>query len=116
MAIAKPTAAIARLRQANGNAYDASTNPGGLAEGGHRPNFVPNLNAVTDVGLWTESVAADVEAAAVGIDAKVQRAEDAAGSAEADADRAAAAAIEASKFDPATVYRTSYALNLHIGS
>lgn len=48
----KPTGAIAILRETNGNAYDASTNPRGLAQGGHRQNFTPALQAVADVGQY----------------------------------------------------------------
>lgn len=57
----KPTAAIARLLDANNNAYDETTNPGGLAEGGHRQNFVPDLQASIDVGEWVEEMAGEVE-------------------------------------------------------
>jgi len=52
----KPTAAIDRIRAANGDAYDATNNPGGLAQGGHRQNFVPDLNAVVDIGLYVEAL------------------------------------------------------------
>lgn len=46
---ASTTTAIARLAAANSNAYDAGTNPNGLARGGHRQNFAPDLNALATV-------------------------------------------------------------------
>lgn len=55
----KPTAAVDRINAANGNAYDASTNPGGLAQGGHRQNFVPDLQAAVAVAQWSADSAAE---------------------------------------------------------
>lgn len=34
----------------NGNNYDASTNPGGMAKGGHRTNLVPAFQDISVVG------------------------------------------------------------------
>lgn len=59
----KPTAALQRIRDANGNAYDEVTNPGGLAQGGHRQNFVPDLQATADVSEWTADLAEEAETA-----------------------------------------------------
>lgn len=64
----KPTAAIARIQAANSNAYDPTTNPGGLASGGHRQNFTPDLQAVVDVGVWVEGMAGDIEGLLDGAD------------------------------------------------
>lgn len=56
-------AAIARLASTyNGNAYDAGTNPGGMAAGGHRTNFIP---ALEDLALVVEAVAEAADAADV---------------------------------------------------
>jgi len=49
------TNAIARLAQYNSNNYDATSNAKGLAQGGHRINFVPSLQ---DVGITANSIAA----------------------------------------------------------
>lgn len=52
------TDAIARLASYfNGSDYNASTNPGGLAAGGHRTNFVPSLQDVATVGAGVASLA-----------------------------------------------------------
>ncbi len=57
-------AAIARIRAANNDQWDATKNPSGLGQGGHRQNLVKDFNAVADVGEFTaenaESTAADV--------------------------------------------------------
>ncbi len=45
-------AAIARIRAANNNAYDAVNNPAGLGQGGQRQNFIPDINAVADIGVF----------------------------------------------------------------
>lgn len=51
-------AAVARLSSFyNGNAYDASTNAGGMAVGGHRVNFVPSLQDVARVANAVSSAA-----------------------------------------------------------
>lgn len=56
-------AAIARLQSTyNGNAYNAGSNPGGLAAGGHRTNFVPALQDLANVASATGD-----EATAVGL-------------------------------------------------
>lgn len=57
----EPTASLQRIRDANGNAYDETTNPGGLAQGGHRQNFVPDLNAAADVGEWAADLAEETQ-------------------------------------------------------
>lgn len=72
MALPKPTTAIARLRAANNDAYDANTNPDGLAEGGHRQNWVPNAQAEVDVAQWVESIGGDVQADADRFEAAVE--------------------------------------------
>lgn len=48
----------------NGNNYDVSTNPGGLALGGHRVNFVPACQDIATVGQEVASDAAKAQAAA----------------------------------------------------
>ncbi|WP_062236368.1 glycine-rich domain-containing protein [Aureimonas sp. N4] len=57
-------AAITRIRAANNDQWDATKNPSGLGQGGHRQNLVKDFNAVADVGEFTaenaESTAADV--------------------------------------------------------
>lgn len=94
----KPTAAIARIQAANNNAYDETTNPGGLAEGGHRQNFVPDLQAVVSVGQWTEVLAAEVDADAIAVEtarAQVVASTGAAATSATNAGNAATAAIAA---------------------
>lgn len=60
---AATTAALARCETLyNGNAYNPGTNPGGMAAGGHRINFVP---ALQDVALIADSVADAADAAAL---------------------------------------------------
>lgn len=55
-------AAIDRLKNKyNGSGYNASTNPGGLADGGHRVNFEPALQDTATAG---EAVAEQAEEAA----------------------------------------------------
>ena len=61
----KPTDAVNRINAANGNAYDATNNPGGLAQGGHRQNFVPDLQATVSVAQWSADSAAEAAASAV---------------------------------------------------
>ncbi|WP_062223070.1 hypothetical protein [Aureimonas sp. D3] len=57
-------AAITRIRAANNDQWDATKNPSGLGQGGHRQNLVKDFNAIADVGEFTaenaESTAADV--------------------------------------------------------
>jgi len=60
----KPQASIDRIRAANGNAYDPINNPGGLAQGGHRQNFVPDLNAAVDVADYTADLAGEANTSA----------------------------------------------------
>jgi hypothetical protein len=60
----KPQSSFDRIRDSNGNAYDPNNNPGGLAQGGHRQNFVPDLNAVADVAEYAASVATEAATAA----------------------------------------------------
>lgn len=66
-----PSVALALLAALNGNAYNASTNPSGLANGGHRQNWGPGMNAMADVGDWVALLAIVLEALAeqVGEDA-----------------------------------------------
>lgn len=55
--------AIARLNDKyNGNNYNVSTNPGGMAADGHRVNFVPALQDVAVVGEAIGTLADEVEA------------------------------------------------------
>lgn len=51
-----PSEDIALLGQVNGNAYDAVTNPKGLARGGHRQNWASSMNALASVAAWVASV------------------------------------------------------------
>lgn len=51
-----PTDDITLLGQVNGNAYDAVTNPKGLARGGHRQNWAPSMNALAAIASWITSV------------------------------------------------------------
>ena len=44
----------------NGNDYDVATNPGGMADGGHRTNFEPALN---DIATVAEAIADAADAA-----------------------------------------------------
>lgn len=60
-----PTDAINRINAANGNAYDVTNNPGGLAQGGHRQNFVPDLQASVSVAQWSADSATEAAASAV---------------------------------------------------
>lgn len=60
----KPQASFDRIRAANGNAYDPTNNPGGLAQGGHRQNFVPDLNAGADVAEYTADLAGEAATSA----------------------------------------------------
>ncbi len=67
---AEDLAAIERLESLyNGDAYNADTNPGGMAVGGHRINFEPALQDVARTGeaiaAAAEAVAADATAAGV---------------------------------------------------
>ena len=55
-------AAIARLRAANNNAYDATSNPSGLGQGGHRQNLIPDMNAVADIGVFAGECADKADA------------------------------------------------------
>ncbi|MEH2476254.1 hypothetical protein V1281_002577 [Nitrobacteraceae bacterium AZCC 2161] len=59
------TDALTRLASYfNGSAYDASTNPGGLAAGGHRSNFTPALQDVATVGAGISTLATDAATSA----------------------------------------------------
>jgi len=66
-----PTAAVQRIQDANGNAYDATSNPGGLAQGGHRQNFVPDLQAVVAVATYAGDSATEVASKAAEFQAAV---------------------------------------------
>lgn len=66
-----PTAAVQRIQNANGNAYDATSNPGGLAQGGHRQNFVPDLQAVVTVATYAGDSATEVASKAAEFQAAV---------------------------------------------
>lgn len=72
-----PTDDISLLEEVNGNAYDAVTNPRGLARGGHRQNWAIAMNALASVASWVanltsylsglaDQVAADAASAAAG--------------------------------------------------
>lgn len=72
-----PTDDITLLGAVNGNAYDAVTNPRGLARGGHRQNWAVAMNALASVATWAANlteymsdlasqVAADAASAAAG--------------------------------------------------
>lgn len=79
----RPQTAIDRINAANDQAYNATTNPGGLARNGHRVNFVADLGATVAVADYTLALMIETETFA--------------GALQADADRfeAAVAAIEA---------------------
>lgn len=70
----------------NANTYNATTNAGGMAGGGHRTNFVP---AIQDVVTFGQGVIADASASAT---AALTQAGNAAGSATSAANSASAAA------------------------
>ena len=56
--------AISRLASTyNGNTYNAGTNPGGMAGGGHRTNFVPALQDLATVANAVGPLAESVESA-----------------------------------------------------
>lgn len=56
-----PTAAVDRLKEYNSNAYDPSTNPFGMALGGHRQNFPQATVDVATVGDFIEETATEVD-------------------------------------------------------
>jgi hypothetical protein len=58
-------AALARLIQYNSNAFNASTNPRGFSNGGHRSNFPASL---TDSAIVANSLSATADNAATFID------------------------------------------------
>lgn len=91
----KPTAAIDRLQAANNNPYDADTNPSGLAEGGHRQNWIPNAAAEIAVAEWAAASAAEADADASAADTSRQQAATSATSAADSADDAASSATDA---------------------
>lgn len=70
-------AAITRIRGANNNVWNAITNPLGHGQGGHRQNFIPDMNAVLDVGLFVaeRTDAADADATQTAAD-RVQTGKD----------------------------------------
>ena len=112
----KPTAAIARLLAANNNAYDVTTNPGGLAEGGHRQNFPPDLQAVVDVGQWTEDLAGEVEDNAAAVETARAQAVAKAGEASDSATAAAGSATASANSAAALVATSSTSLAIGTGS
>lgn len=59
-----PTSQIEFLSEVNGNSYDSDSNPDGLADGGHRQNWAPAMNAVAVVANWISSVIAWMSATA----------------------------------------------------
>lgn len=54
---ATPEDDITLVGEVNGNAYNASTNPRGMAEGGHRQNWAPAMNAIASIANWIASIA-----------------------------------------------------------
>lgn len=73
--------AITRLASYyNGTRYNSTTNPGGMAAGGHRTNFIPSLQ---DLALVAEAVSDAAGAADTSADAAAQSAIDAAAAAAA---------------------------------
>ncbi len=64
MAYTQPeTDALDRLANFyNGNAFDAGTNPGGMAEGGHRQNFDPSLKDAATIGAAIARIITEVDA------------------------------------------------------
>ncbi|WAJ27529.1 hypothetical protein [Antarcticirhabdus aurantiaca] len=94
MALPAPIQAIlTRFRGSNNNAYNATTNPLGLGQGGHRTNFNPRLGDMADLSDWMSDTA---EAADASAGAAAGSASAAAGSADAASDSASAAAGSAS--------------------
>jgi hypothetical protein len=60
------TDAVDRLEDLyNGGNYNASTNPGGLANDGHRINFVPALQDVATIGAGVADLASSTSTAAI---------------------------------------------------
>lgn len=55
-------AILARFRGSNNNAYNASTNPLGLGQGGHRQNFGPRLQDTANVVDWMSGAVDAVDA------------------------------------------------------
>ncbi|WP_152048234.1 hypothetical protein [Aureimonas psammosilenae] len=90
----KPQAAYDRIAAANNRGFNATSNPGGLSNGGHRENFVPDLQAVVDIGTYVGEVGDELAEAASDASDSAQSASDSATSAKSAADRAAV-------FDPA---------------
>ncbi|WP_152045510.1 hypothetical protein [Aureimonas psammosilenae] len=67
----KPQAAYDRIAAANNGPYNASTNPGGLADGGHRQNWNADMKAVVDVADYAADLAVEVAADADRFEAAV---------------------------------------------
>lgn len=72
-----PTTKVEFVQALNGNAYNASTNPYGMASGGHRQNWPTAMNYMGDIATYTgdavtyldglaEQVAEDAASAAAG--------------------------------------------------
>lgn len=88
----KPVDSYNRLDAANNNPYDAQTNPYGLADGGHRQNWVQNAKAELDLADWVEALASLTEDNATSAQAAKNAAQAAQTAAETAADDAAASA------------------------
>jgi hypothetical protein len=52
-----PTTKIEFVQALNGNAYNAATNPYGMASGGHRQNWPTAMNYMGDIGTYMGAVA-----------------------------------------------------------
>lgn len=89
-------AAISRLASTyNGNAYNESTNAGGLAEGGHRYNFVPALQDLAEVAQAIEDEADAAAASASAASGYASNASTSASNASTSASNASNSADEA---------------------
>ncbi len=79
----------------NGGNYNASTNPGGLANDGHRINFVPALNDVATIGAGVADLASPTSTAAIAAATSASTATTQAGIATTKAGEAASSATSA---------------------
>jgi hypothetical protein len=66
-----PTTEAALVQEYNGETYNASTNPYGLAKGGHRQNWAPAMNALGVIADYVGATADELQtvAAQVALDA-----------------------------------------------
>lgn len=79
----------------NGGNYNASTNPGGLANDGHRINFVPALQDVSIIGAGVAALASSTSTAAIAAATSASAASTSASAASTSATAAASSASSA---------------------